>query len=52
MAAATRDIAVRKSGFERFVARSAQHYSVTYGLVAVALSGLFGWAAGWVSRRW
>ena len=47
LAAATRDIEIRKSGFERFVARSAERYSLTYGLVAVALAVLFGWSAGW-----
>lgn len=51
LAVATRDIDIRKSGFERFVARSAQRASVAYGLVAVALSILFGWGAGWVARR-
>ncbi|WP_010161427.1 TIGR02186 family protein [Sphingomonas sp. PAMC 26617] len=51
LAAATREIEIRKSGFERFVARSAEHWSVAYGLVAVALSVLFGWAAGWIARR-
>ena len=51
LAAATRDIEIRKSGFERFVAYSAERWSIAYGLVAVALSVLFGWAAGWIARR-
>ncbi|OYY79529.1 MAG: hypothetical protein B7Y43_00085 [Sphingomonas sp. 28-62-20] len=51
LAAAVRDIDIRKSGFERFVARAADHQSVAYGLVAVALSVLFGWAAGAIARR-
>lgn len=51
LAAATRDIDIRKSGFERFVARSADRWSFTYGLTAVALSILFGWSAGWIARR-
>ena len=51
LAVATRDITIRKAGFERFVARSAQRWSVPYGLAAVALSILFGWAAGWIARR-
>ncbi|WP_416350855.1 TIGR02186 family protein, partial [Sphingomonas sp. 10B4] len=46
LAAATRDIEIRKSGFERYVARSAERQSVLYGLAAVALSVLFGWGAG------
>jgi uncharacterized protein (TIGR02186 family) len=51
LAAATREIEIRKSGFERFVARSAERQSVLYGLAAVALSVLFGWGAGVVARR-
>lgn len=51
LAAAVRDIDIRKSGFERFVARAADRSSVTYGLVAVALSVLLGWAAGWIAGR-
>ncbi len=51
LAVATREIDIRKSGFERFVARSAQRASIAYGLVAVALSILFGWAAGYIARR-
>ena len=51
LAVATKEIDIRKSGFERFVARSAQRWSVAYGLVAVALSVLLGWAAGYVARR-
>ncbi|RKE47487.1 uncharacterized protein (TIGR02186 family) [Sphingomonas sp. PP-CC-3G-468] len=51
LAAAVRDIDIRKSGFERFVARAADRSSVTYGLVAVALSVFLGWAAGWIARR-
>jgi uncharacterized protein (TIGR02186 family) len=51
LAVATKEIEIRKSGFERYVERAAQRSSVAYGLVAVALSILFGWAAGWVARR-
>jgi len=51
LAAAVRGIEIRKSGFERFVAHSAEHYSVIYGIVAVALSILFGWGAGAVWKR-
>ena len=50
LAAATRDIEIRKSGFERFVARAAERRSIPYGLVAVALSVLLGWARGGGSR--
>jgi uncharacterized protein (TIGR02186 family) len=51
LAAATRDIEIRKSGFERFVARSAERHSILYGLIAVGLSVLFGWSAGYIARR-
>lgn len=51
LAAAVRDIDIHKTGFERFVARSAEHRSFSYGLIVVAMSILFGWAAGWVARR-
>ncbi len=51
LAAAVRDIDIRKSGFERFVARAAERRSVAYGMAAVGLSVLFGWGAGVVARR-
>lgn len=51
LAAATRDIDIRKSGFERFVARSAEKRAIPYGLFTVFLSVLFGWSAGWIARR-
>jgi len=51
LGAAVRDIDVRKSGFERFVARAAQRSSFLYGLTVVALSVLLGWGAGQIARR-
>ena len=51
IAAATTDITVRKQGFERFVARAAEGWPVTYGAFAVFLSVAFGWAAGALFRR-
>ena len=51
LAAAVRGIEIRKSGFERFIATAAEQYSFLYGLVAVALSVFFGWAAGAIWRR-
>jgi uncharacterized protein (TIGR02186 family) len=51
LAAAVRPIDIRKSGFERFVATSADRHSWIYGLAAVALSILFGWGAGALWRR-
>jgi len=44
-AVAVRDIVIDKSGFERFVANAAQRWPFSYGLVAVILSLLLGWAA-------
>jgi uncharacterized protein (TIGR02186 family) len=51
VAAATRDIDIDKSGFEAFVAQSAERHAVLYGLVAVALSLALGWAASAAFRR-
>lgn len=51
LAAAVRDIDIRKSGFERFVARAADRNAFAYGLVAVALSVVLGWSAGSIARR-
>lgn len=51
LAAATREIDIRKSGFERFVAAAAENHSVIYGVAAVVLSVLFGWGAGAIWRR-
>ncbi len=51
LTAAVRDIDIRKSGFERFVARAADRSAIRYGLTAVALSVLLGWGAGWIARR-
>ncbi len=51
LAAATTGVDIQKAGFERFVARAADRSSILYGLTAVALSVLLGWAAGWAARR-
>ena len=51
LAAATRDIQIDKSGFERFVAVSARRHRLLYGLTAVALSLGLGWAAAAAFRR-
>ncbi|WP_083925566.1 TIGR02186 family protein [Sphingomonas sp. Mn802worker] len=51
LAAAVRDIDVRKAGFERFVTRAADRHAILYGLTAVALSALLGWGAGRIARR-
>ncbi|MBP6029967.1 MAG: TIGR02186 family protein [Sphingobium sp.] len=51
IAAAVRDIEVRKSGLERFVANAAEDWSLLYGLAAIAVAVLMGAAAGWIGRR-
>ena len=45
VAAATREIRIGKSGFERFVTTAAGDYPLLYGLSAIALSLLLGWIA-------
>lgn len=51
IAAAVREIDIRKSGFERFVAAAAAEASFLYGLAAVLLSLAFGWGAAAIWRR-
>ena len=51
IAAATREVDVRKTGFERFVATAAVKWPFIYGLFAVVLSVGFGWGAGALFRR-
>ncbi|MFM6853631.1 MAG: TIGR02186 family protein [Sphingopyxis sp.] len=51
LAVASRDIDIRKTGFDRFVEYAAQNYGFLYGLVAVALSLSLGWGAGWLFNR-
>jgi len=51
VAAATRDIQIDKSGFERFVALAARRHRLLYGLTSVALSLGLGWAAAAAFRR-
>lgn len=51
IAAATKEIEVGKSGFERFVAEAADRYSLLYGLAAVLMSLLLGWGAAELFRR-
>lgn len=45
VAAATREIEVGKSGFERFMAQAAEAHPVPYGLAAILISLLMGLAA-------
>lgn len=51
IAAATREIEIGKSGFERFVALAARRHAALYGLFAVILSIALGWSAAAIFRR-
>ena len=51
IAAAAREIRVEKLGFERFVADAAERWSFAYGITAVAISLLLGWAASALFQR-
>ena len=51
VAAAVRPVTVRKSGFERFIALAAEHWSFLYGLAAMAMAVGMGWAAGAIAKR-
>jgi hypothetical protein len=51
LAAATRDIQINKSGFERYVALAARRHRLFYGLASVLMSLGLGWAAAAAFRR-
>ena len=51
VAAATRDVEIGKSGFERFVALAAHRHAFLYGLASVLMSLGLGWAAAMIYRR-
>jgi uncharacterized protein (TIGR02186 family) len=51
IAVASRDIDIRKTGFDRAVANAAANYGLLYGLLAVALSVGMGWLGGWLFRN-
>ena len=51
IAGAAREIRIEKLGFERFVADAAERWSLAYGIFAVALSLLLGWAASAFFQR-
>ncbi|HJP68525.1 MAG TPA: TIGR02186 family protein [Sphingomicrobium sp.] len=51
IAAASRDIQIDKSGFERTIALAARHHRLLYGLSCVALSLGLGWTAAAAFRR-
>lgn len=51
LAAAIREIEIRKFGFERFVATMAEYQPFLYGVSAVLISLLLGWLGGVVFRK-
>jgi len=51
LAVASRDVQIRKAGFERFVALAAQKHGFLYGLSAVFLSLVLGYGASAIFRR-
>lgn len=51
IAAAARDIRIEKLGFEGFVARAAERWSLAYGVAAVLVSLMLGWAASAIFAR-
>jgi uncharacterized protein (TIGR02186 family) len=51
IAGAVREVRIEKLGFERFVATAADRWSFAYGLTAVTLSLLLGWAGSALFRR-
>ncbi|KGB54364.1 hypothetical protein FG91_02087 [Sphingopyxis sp. LC81] len=51
LAVASRDVQIRKAGFERFVALAAQRHGFLYGLSAVLLSLVLGYGASAIFRR-
>lgn len=51
IAAATKDVTIAKTGFERFVADSARRHEFLYGLAAMLMSLGLGWAAAAVLGR-
>lgn len=51
LAAAVREIEIRKFGFERFVATMAEYQPFFYGVIAVLISLMLGWLGGVVFRK-
>ncbi|HMI40927.1 MAG TPA: TIGR02186 family protein [Sphingomicrobium sp.] len=51
VAAATRDVEIGKSGFERYVALAARRHAFLYGMASVILSLGLGWAAAMAFRK-
>jgi uncharacterized protein (TIGR02186 family) len=45
------EITISKSGFEQFITLMAQNHGLIYGTIAVLISLMLGWFAGYVFRR-
>lgn len=45
------EVTISKSGFEQFITLLSQTHSFAYGILAVAISLLLGWLAGYAFRR-
>lgn len=50
-AAEIKEISIEKIGFGRFITNLSQEYGFVYGLLAVLISILLGWAAGYAFRK-
>lgn len=50
-AAEIKEITIEKTGFGRFITNLSQEYGFFYGLLAVLISVLLGWAAGYAFRK-
>ena len=51
LARSSQGFAVRKIGFERFLAISATQYPLLYGIVCVILALFTGWIGGFIFKR-
>lgn len=51
LAAAVREIEIKKSGFERFIATAAEQWPIPYGFTAIAFALAMGWAAKYMFQR-
>ena len=50
-AAEVKDITIEKIGMGRFITNLSQNYGFLYGLIAVLISVLLGWSAGYLFRK-
>ncbi|HEY9093018.1 TIGR02186 family protein [Parasphingorhabdus sp.] len=50
-AAEIKDITIEKMGFGRFITNLSENYGFIYGLLAVLISVLLGWGAGYLFRK-